>query len=276
MSSPIAGAHAEASFAQRVRKALAWRWGTQVIAQIITWSSTIAVVRLLEPTDYGLFAMAQVVLIALAFLNGQSFATSLIQASHVDDRRIGQVFALLLMLNGTLACVQFLIAPLAADYFTEPLVADMLRIQAVLFLAIPFSALPQELLARRLEFRKQGLVNVACAAAWTKPRPRSRRPAIWSNWATAPSASWRDRPIMAIRGCGSTGSAARSARRACPRRRRLSARAISTSTRRSRQSMPCSPRPIRPPRSSPTTTRWLSRRCMLPTGAVCRCPATCR
>lgn len=161
----MADSQQQASFAQRVRSALAWRWGTQVIAQIITWSSTIAVVRLLEPTDYGLFAMAQVVLIALAFLNGQSFATSLIQASHVDERRIGQVFALLLILNGTLACVQFLIAPLAADYFTEPLVADMLRIQAVLFLAIPFSALPQELLARRLEFRKQGLVNVACAVA---------------------------------------------------------------------------------------------------------------
>jgi O-antigen/teichoic acid export membrane protein len=148
-----------------VRNALAWRWGTQVLAQIITWSSTIAVVRLLEPSDYGLFAMSQVVVIALAFLNGHGFATSLIQASRVDEHRIGQVFALLLLLNGALASVQFLAAPLAADYFTEPLVEDMLRIQAVLFLAIPFIALPQELLARRLEFRKQGLINVVCAGA---------------------------------------------------------------------------------------------------------------
>lgn len=151
------------SLAQRVRRALAWRWGTQVLAQAIMWTSTILVVRLLEPTDYGLYAMTQAVVTALAFLNGQSFATSLIQADRVDERRIGQVFALLLLLNGGLALAQVLLAPIAARYYGEPLVADMLRVQALIFLTIPFAALPQELLARRIEFRKQGLVNLATA-----------------------------------------------------------------------------------------------------------------
>lgn len=154
---------APASLAQRVRSALAWRWGSQVVAQAIMWASTILVVRLLEPTDYGLYAMTQAVVTALAFLNGQSFATSLIQAERVDDRRIGQVFALLLLLNGFLALAQLALAPLAARYYGEPLVADMLRVQALIFLTIPFSALPQELIARRIEFRKQGLVNLATA-----------------------------------------------------------------------------------------------------------------
>lgn len=142
---------------------MAWRWGTQVLAQVIAWTSTIAVVRLLDPADYGLYAMCQVVLTALTFLNGQSFATSLVQTNHVDERRIGQVFGLLLLLNGGLATIQFLSAPLAAAYFREPLVADMLRIQAIIFLTIPFAAIPQELLARRIEFRNQGLVNLASA-----------------------------------------------------------------------------------------------------------------
>ena len=150
-------------FATRVRSAVAWRWGTQVAAQIITWTSTILVVRLLDPTDYGLFAMSQVVLTALAILNGQSFATSLVQTERIDDRRVGQIFGLLLLFNVLVATIQFVSAPLAAEYFGEPLVADMLRIQAVIFLTIPFTALPTELLARRLEFRKQGQVNMASA-----------------------------------------------------------------------------------------------------------------
>ena len=152
-----------AGFASRVRSAVVWRWGTQVAAQMITWTVTIMVVRLLEPTDYGLFAMSQVVVTALAFLNGQSFATSLVQTKRIDDRRVGQVFGLLLMFNFTLAAVQFTFAPYAAAYFEEPMVADMLRIQAVIFLTVPFSALPTELLARKLEFRKQGQVNMAAA-----------------------------------------------------------------------------------------------------------------
>jgi O-antigen/teichoic acid export membrane protein len=158
-------ASADRAFASRVRSAVAWRWGSQVAAQILTWASTIAVIRLLAPSDYGLFAMSQAVITALNFLNGQSFATSLIQTDRIDQRRIAQVFGLLLLLNGSLALAQFMLAPLAARYYGEPLVADILRLQAVIFLFIPFSALPQELLARRIDFRSQGKVNLASALA---------------------------------------------------------------------------------------------------------------
>ena len=153
----------DSRFASRVRTAVMWRWGAQVGAQVITWTSTFLVVRLLEPSDYGLFAMSQVVITALAFLNGASFATSLVQTDRIDERRIGQVFGLLLTFAVVLASAQFLLAPLAADYFDEPVVADMLRLQAIIFLTIPFSALPGEWLARRLEFRKQGQVNMGSA-----------------------------------------------------------------------------------------------------------------
>jgi O-antigen/teichoic acid export membrane protein len=165
--SPIVAEHADADFrlASRVRSALAWRWGTQMLAQAITWTSTILVVRLLAPSDYGLYAMTQVVVTALAFLNGQSFATSLVQADRIDDRRIGQVFGMLLLLNGGLALAQVALAPWAAEFYGEPLVADILRIQAIIFFTIPFAVLPQELLARRIEFRSQGLVNLTSALA---------------------------------------------------------------------------------------------------------------
>ena len=152
-----------AQFTSRVRSAVVWRWGTQVAAQIITWTSTFLVVRLLDPTDYGLFAMSQVVVTALAFLNGQSFATSIVQTDRLDDRRLGQVFGMLLMANGLLASVQFLLAPYAAAYFEEPVVAELLRVQAAIFLTIPFIAFPSEWLARQIQFRKQGQANMASA-----------------------------------------------------------------------------------------------------------------
>ena len=165
-SNPGALAHAgddDSRFASRVRSAVMWRWGAQVGAQIITWTSTFLVVRLLDPSDYGLFAMSQVVVTALAFLNGQSFATSIVQTDRIDNRRVAQVFGMLLMANVTLALLQFFSAPLAAAYFKEPLVADLLRVQAAIFLTIPFIALPSEWLARKLEFRKQGQINMLSA-----------------------------------------------------------------------------------------------------------------
>ena len=167
-ASPVAPAGQDADdagFAARVRSAMAWRWGSQLLAQIITWTSTLIVVRLLDPADYGLFAMTQVVIVALNFLNGYSFATSLIQTRDIDERKIGQAFALLILLNGTLACAQWLLAPVAADYYGQPEVADMLRVQALIFLTTPFIALPSALLSRRLEFRSQGYGNMSGAIA---------------------------------------------------------------------------------------------------------------
>ena len=152
-------------FRSRVRSAIFWRSGSQIIAQMVMWMATIIVVRLLDPKDYGLFAMTQVVLVAFNFLNGYSFATSLIQADSVDNRRIAQVFGMLILMNGGLAILQFLIAPVAAAYYGQPMVADMLRVQCLLFLSTPFIALPSALLARRLDFRRQGLINLGSALA---------------------------------------------------------------------------------------------------------------
>jgi len=152
-------------FGARVRNALAWRYGSQVIAQIITWGSTLLVVRLLDPSDYGLFAMSQVVLAALAFLNGWGFANSLIQQDSIGKRDIGQAFALLLVLNFGLAAAQILIAPYAALYYSEPLIEDMLYIQALLFLTTPFIALPSALLSRELSFRTQAIANMIASIA---------------------------------------------------------------------------------------------------------------
>jgi O-antigen/teichoic acid export membrane protein len=160
---PQRGETHDAGFAARVRSAFVWRWGAQVAAQIITWTSTFLVVRLLDPSDYGLFAMSQVVVTALAFLNGQSFATSIVQTDRIDDRRVGQVFGMLIIANVLLAGIQFLFAPYAAAYFEEPIVADLLRVQAAIFLTIPFIAMPSEWLARGLEFRKQAKANMGSA-----------------------------------------------------------------------------------------------------------------
>lgn len=153
------------NFRDRVRSAVVWRSGSQIVAQMVMWGVTILVVRLLDPHDYGLFAMTQVVLVLFNFLNGYSFATSLIQAESVSRERIAQVFGLLILLNGGLALLQLIAAPIAAAYFRQPLVADMLRVQALLYLPTPFIALPSALLARGLDFRKQALCNLAGALA---------------------------------------------------------------------------------------------------------------
>ena len=147
----------------RVRSAVFWRSGSQFAAQLVMWASTFMVIRLLEPEDYGLFAMTQVVLVLLNLMNGWGFASALVRDEHCTHYQQRQVFGMLVLLNFSLGAAQFLLAPLAADYFNEPMVADLLRVQAILYIANPFMALPSALLARRMDFKRQAQVRMVSA-----------------------------------------------------------------------------------------------------------------
>ncbi|MES2989032.1 MAG: lipopolysaccharide biosynthesis protein [Pseudomonadota bacterium] len=160
----------EPQLRDQVRSAVIWRSGTQIAGQLLTWASTFIVIRLLSPSDYGLFAMTQVVLVLLNMLNGYGLASALIQRRNADLQAQRQLFGMLILLNLALATAQFLCAPLAAAYYRQPIVADLLRVQALLYIATPFIALPYAKLARDMDFKKQAKVNFisglagACAA----------------------------------------------------------------------------------------------------------------
>ena len=147
----------------RVRGAVLWRSGSQIVAQLVTWTATFLVIRMLAPSDYGLFAMTQAILVFLTLMSGHGFANALVRRETITTFEIRQVFGMLLLLNLGLACVQVALAPLAAAYFRQPLVAEMLWVQAFLYLATPFIALPQALLARRLNFKRQAQVHLVAA-----------------------------------------------------------------------------------------------------------------
>lgn len=107
--------------------------------------------------------MTGVVLVLLGLLNGYSFANAVIQDRGAGKAQLRQLFGLLIVINAVLALLQVLIAPLVAVYFGQPQVADLLRVQALIYLTNPFLALGYAVLSREMDFRKQAQVNMASA-----------------------------------------------------------------------------------------------------------------
>src|SRR3569623_1517097 len=104
----------------QVRSAVIWRSGSQIVGQLVTWVSTFIVIRILSPADYGLYALTSVVLGLLTLMNGFGIANALIRERETSPQLLRQVFGMLFVLNGTLALIQFLAAPLAAAMFSPP------------------------------------------------------------------------------------------------------------------------------------------------------------
>ena len=153
----------EATLGARVKSGVLWRSGSQIAGQLIAWSATFLVLRLLSPGDYGLVAMTGAVLAFLDLFKGWGFASALVRQERTDSLRIGQAFGLLILTNAALAAIQVALAPVAAEYFRQPLVADLLRVQALFYLTNPFTALGHALLARRLEFKRQSRIDLLAA-----------------------------------------------------------------------------------------------------------------
>jgi O-antigen/teichoic acid export membrane protein len=148
---------------EQVRSAVIWRSGTQIFSQLVAWTSTFLVIRILSPSDYGLYAMTGVVMVLLGLFNGYSFANAVIQNRTAGKEQLRQLFGLLIVINGALAALQVAGAPLVAAYFGQPLVTDLLRAQALVYLTNPFLALGYAVLARQMDFRKQAQVNMVSA-----------------------------------------------------------------------------------------------------------------
>lgn len=141
------------SMRDKVRSAVLWRSGALVAAQLVTWTSTFFVIRILDPEDYGLYAITGVILTLLSLVDGTALANAAIQRRTMRRALMRQLFGLLIALNAMLALIQFIAAPWIANFYGHPILADMLRWQCLMYAANPPISLAYTVLSRRMDFR---------------------------------------------------------------------------------------------------------------------------
>ena len=150
---------------QKVLSGLRWRAGLRFLGQLITWSITIFVMRLLSPQDYGLMEMAGVLIAFLTMVNELGLGAVLIQRRDIDECIMRQIFGLLLIINSGLFFLSLLAAPLAADFFKEQRLIPVIRLLSVQFVMASFVIIPQSLIDREMLFKKKSIVELVSAIA---------------------------------------------------------------------------------------------------------------
>lgn len=145
----------------QVLQGLAWVGGTRLIGQVIRWGSTIFVIRVLDPSAYGLLAMATIFTEFLMLLSELGLASALVQARRVEENDIRHVQGLVLLISVGLMAGLGLSAPLIADFFGEPRLTAILYALSAQFLLAGLSVVPDSLLQREMKFRGLSLVNLA-------------------------------------------------------------------------------------------------------------------
>lgn len=138
-----------------------WTVASRIGLQLVTWPITIVVIRLLEPGDYGLFAIALLFTGFIALFSELGLGVALVQASTIDEPMARAACTLVLLLNGAVALAIIAVAPWVADVYDTPDVTLVMRVLTLELLFGALAAVPQALLERQLQFRSLALAQMA-------------------------------------------------------------------------------------------------------------------
>lgn len=140
-----------------------WTAGVRLASQLITWSITLIVIRLLAPSDYGLLAMATVFVSLLSMFSELGLGAAVVQRTDLDDLLLKRVFGVVLMIHFALAAMLASAAPLIGAFYGEPRVVPVLQVLACQFVFAAFAVIPDAMLQRRMEFRNRSLLDLSAA-----------------------------------------------------------------------------------------------------------------
>jgi len=153
-----------------VVKGFLWVGTGNFIGQLISWISTIVVIRLLSPSDYGLMAMATSFLSFLAFMSELGIGASIIQAKEITEEEIRHIFGLVIVSSVFFMIVGHFGAPLIALFYNEPRIVPIMRVMNLTFFLMALYIVPQSIFIRQMNFKVKSQIDIAanvCGAILT-------------------------------------------------------------------------------------------------------------
>ena len=121
--------------------------------QTVSFILFVMLARLLAPADFGVMALAAVVIDILALVGCLGQIQALVQREHLDDTAASTSFWMLQAFGLAMTAMVFLTAPLAASVFAVPTLEPVLQLLAPVCLLQTLSAVHEAWLRRTFGFK---------------------------------------------------------------------------------------------------------------------------
>lgn len=145
-----------------------WKFSERLLTQGASFLVSLILARLLSPDDHGLIALVQVFLNLAAVFISCGFSTALIQKKDADDTDFSTIFYCSLICSFVIYGVLFAIAPLVADFYSEPSLTKLLRIFALQVPLSVYNSIQVAYISRHMLFRKtfvSSMINAVLSGA---------------------------------------------------------------------------------------------------------------
>ncbi len=151
----------EVSLERKAAKSGLWLATFKFITQLVSWSVTIAIARILSPADYGLIAMAMIMTGYIEVFSGLGIGAAIVQKQDVTQDELSGLFWASLIIGALFAGAGCGLAYPTAMLFNEPRLVAMTQVISLQFILGSFRIVPYHLLVRELRFKEIGLIEVS-------------------------------------------------------------------------------------------------------------------
>jgi O-antigen/teichoic acid export membrane protein len=137
----------------KIRRSLAFSMADTYVGLPLQIIGTMLMSRLLTPAETGVFAVAAVFAAFASTFRDFGVSEYLIQEKDLTDAKLRAALTVNIAISWTVGILLFVLAPLASDFYRHPGVGQVMRVQCLNFLLIPFGAVTLAYFRRELDFR---------------------------------------------------------------------------------------------------------------------------
>lgn len=135
-----------------VRKALLINFAQNYGIIVLQFSASIILARLLSPAEIGVFSVAATLIALAQAVRDFGVGQYIVQEKELTVERISSAFTVTLIVAILLAVVTASLCNVAAEFYREPGVRDVMLVLAANFLLIPFGQITLGYLQREMKF----------------------------------------------------------------------------------------------------------------------------
>jgi len=141
-------------------RSVAWNaasdWGTQ----IFSWLSFFVVLRVLTPADFGMVAMAAILMPHMGQITGLGLPRAVVALPNLSQKQVSQMFGFNIIAGLACLLVGVAIAKPFAAFFRTPALAPAFIVACSGLLMSSFCAIPAALLAKEMRFRMLSILGI--------------------------------------------------------------------------------------------------------------------
>lgn len=146
-------------FKSNALKGFKWSFLNKIVTQSLLFTFSVILARILEPNDYGMFAMITVFSNFGMLFKDFGFGQALIYKKDNTKQELDSVYTFNIFIGLILTLVFFLLAPVIADFYQQPKLKDLTKAISAIFLIQSFGLVNFIQLKKKIDFKRLAIIE---------------------------------------------------------------------------------------------------------------------